>query len=85
MNESKDLTLILREAFDNQKGVYDTVGNKEFGTFALMRHQRTYYVINTTLPKPSYVDYPNQQAAGRAWGHLCERFERWWIKQHAED
>jgi hypothetical protein len=78
-----DLVETLREAYATHKGMYDTVGDKEFGYFALMSYRKIYYIVNTSSPKFSYVSFASSPAAGRAWGHLCEKYERWWTRRNA--
>jgi hypothetical protein len=85
MNESKDLTSDLQEAYNNYMGMYDTVGCLGFGEFALLKYDGSYYTVCDKDSKFTYIAYTNKQAAGRAWGHICDKFERWWVKQHAED
>lgn len=83
MSVSKGLTSELEEAYNDPKNVYDSVGQEEFGKFALLKYQGTYYIRYNKGFETSYISYKNQQAAGRAWGHICERFERWWTERNA--
>lgn len=69
--------------FTQEHALYDEIGDQtSFGWYGLIIYNRIPYIVCYNKGVFKYKPYDSQKAASKAWDHVCNKFERWFVEQY---